>query len=63
MKGYDADGISISRSGPWTPVAGSTPPEMYSARGVSISRGSCKDGGSKPGSMKSPDVQKAGGNW
>jgi len=61
--GYDGVGIPISRSGPWSPVGGSNPGEAWGSRGVSISRGACKDGGEKPGSTKSPDVQRAGGNW
>lgn len=65
--GYDGAGIPISRSGPWSPVAGSSPGEVYNARGVGISRTAGKDGGSagnNEGKCKSPSLEPfAKGTW
>lgn len=62
--GFDGEGITIHRSGPWTPVAGSNPGEAWGSRGVGISRTTSKDGGEKPGSTKSPSLEPfAKGTW
>lgn len=65
MKGYDADGITIHRSGNQlgTGTTGSAG-EAWGSRGVSISKGSCKDGSEKEGSKKSPSIEPfATGRW
>ena len=57
--GYDGEGIPITRTGPWSPVAGSNPGEAWGSRGVGISRTASKDGGEKPGSTKTVDSARA----
>lgn len=64
LKGYDGAGIPISRSGPAPKEADAgSPGEAWDSRGVKITRTDTTNTDLGAGKSKSPDVQKAGGNW
>ena len=68
MKGYDADGITIHRSGPASNPGGddrgNDSGERWDSRGVTISRTKTDNTDLKQGTRKSPSLEPfAKGTW